>query len=254
LAYSRIVRIGDGITNIFAVDFPLGQLSEDDITARVGTEVDGTGSPAYRTITFLGSSLLKISGSVPRLGTQVVFERTTERDNLAVKFRDGDVMDEDNLDIGLRQAILLLHEVLDGRLKMAVDLSMNGYKLTNLPAPTNSTDATTKAYVDHLIEVVVAGEGALNLVGTLREWSSRHSYDYYTIEEVKNGFQPFSPALLAMANVSPRAAGLEVLTKQTPQEIAEYIGTSEAQDIVLIQMATAYIDSQTRYIDAFAFS
>src|SRR5687767_10158095 len=115
MAFSRLVRIGTGVDNIFSVNFTLGYLSESDITCRVGTEVDGLGDPTYRTVTFLGDNLLEAGGALIAADAVVVFERTVAKDELAVNFADGDVMDEDNLDKANKQLIMLVHEVLDGR-------------------------------------------------------------------------------------------------------------------------------------------
>lgn len=149
MAYSRIVKIGDGATVSFAVSFALGYLAEDNITCRVGTEADGGGSPIYRTITFLGGGMLQISGAAPALGVEVVFERTTSKTTRAVDFSDGDNMAEDNLDLILQQAMLVTHEVLDGRIgPFQTDLDISGYKLTGVGDPTAAQDVATKNYVD----------------------------------------------------------------------------------------------------------
>lgn len=152
MAFSRIVQIGNGSTNIFTMNFTLGYLSDKDITCRVGTEVDGLGNPVYRTITYLGDNLVRISGAPPALAKEVVFERTTLKTGMAVSFSDGDTMDEVNLDIGLRQAILLVHEVLDGRFSdFNTDISMGGFRIHDLGAPLAATDAANKQYIDDRI-------------------------------------------------------------------------------------------------------
>ncbi|QPC44928.1 hypothetical protein HW532_20845 [Kaustia mangrovi] len=149
MAYSQIVRIGDGATTIFAVNFPLGYLDEDDISCRVGNETDGTGQPIYRNITFLGGDLMEIDGNAPANGENVLFTRTTKRNQLVVNFSDGDVMDEDNLDLGFKQAMLLVHEVLDGRIvEYNTPIDLGGFGIKNMADPVDDTDAATKQYVD----------------------------------------------------------------------------------------------------------
>ena len=161
MSYSRVTKIGDGATNQFAVNFALGYLNESDVTARVADEVDGLGEPAYRTITFLSENLLQISGTVPALGEEVVFERTVDKEALNVNFSNGDVLEEVNLDIAQKQAAMAVHEVLDGRFSaFAQDVSAGGFRITDLGPPVDITDATNKEYVDDLVLSVGTVEGA----------------------------------------------------------------------------------------------
>lgn len=150
MALSRVVRVGDGATTQFVVDFALGYISESDVTCRVGNEADGSGDPIYRNITFLSQTLLQIDGTVPATGAKVVFDRTVNKQTLVTDFSNGDIMDEDNLDSVLEQVMMAVHEVLDGRFgEFDADLDMGGFTVKNLAAPVNNTDAATKLYVDN---------------------------------------------------------------------------------------------------------
>lgn len=149
MAYSRITKIGDGASTQFTVNFSLGYLSQGNITARVGTEVDGSGQPAYRPITFLSEGLLQIGGPPAGIGVRVLFERTVQKDALLVNYSDGDVLDESNLDVAQKQAMMVVHEVLDGRFAtLTQDLDHGGFRGINVGAPIAATDAATKQYVD----------------------------------------------------------------------------------------------------------
>ena len=165
MAYSRVIRIGNGSTNQFVLDFALGYLSEDEITCRVGDEVDGSGDPIYRDLTFLSDTLVEVSGAVPGNGVQIVFDRTVEKEDTVVHFSDGDVLDEFNLDISFKQILMSVHEVLDGRFgTFDQDIDMGAFQIKSLGEPTEDDDAVTKSYVDGIMPgnaaLVIAAEDA----------------------------------------------------------------------------------------------
>lgn len=149
MAYSRVVAEGDGTTTQFAVNFALDYLLEADVTCRVGNEVDGSGDPIYRAITFLSTNLIQVGGAIPGDGVQIVFERTVDKDVLRVDYNNGDQLDEDNLMIAQKQAMMAVHEVLDGRFSVLTeDLDAGGFSVINLRDPVDDEDAATKQYVD----------------------------------------------------------------------------------------------------------
>ncbi|WP_197427421.1 hypothetical protein [Bradyrhizobium retamae] len=163
MAYSRVVATGNGSTNQFAVNFALDYLLESDVTCRVGTEVDGGGNPIYRTLTFLSTNLVQVGGSIPGNGVQIVFERTVDKDTLRVDYNNGDQFDEDNLMIAQKQAMMAVHEVLDGRFSVLTqDLDAGGFGVVNVRAPVAANDVATKVYVDTVTDVAIdAGETAV---------------------------------------------------------------------------------------------
>lgn len=149
MAYSRVVLEGDGTTTDFAVNFALDFLLEADVTCRVGTEADGLGDPIYRAITFLATNLINIGGAVVADGVRIVFKRTVDKAVLRVDYNNGDQLDEDNLMIAQKQAMMAVHEVLDGRFSVLTqDLDFGGFTGVNLREPTATSDAATKLYVD----------------------------------------------------------------------------------------------------------
>lgn len=153
MALSRVIRVGDGSTLQFVVDFALGYINETDVTCRVGDEADGLGDPIYRNVTFLSPTLVQIDGAAPGNGVNVVFDRTVDKESLVTDFSNGDILDEDNLDQVLEQIMMAVHEVLDGRFgTFDADLDMGGFQVTNLGTPTEDTDAATKEYVDDKLD------------------------------------------------------------------------------------------------------
>jgi Phage T7 tail fibre protein len=149
MAYSRVVAIGDGHTKQFSVNFALDYLLEADVTCRVGSEVDGSGAPIYRAITFLSTNLIDVAGAPAGDGVQIIFERTVDKNRLRVDYNNGDQLDEDNLMVAQKQAMMAVHEVLDGRFGVLTeDLDVGGHKVVNSAEPVLPTDVATKNYVD----------------------------------------------------------------------------------------------------------
>lgn len=152
MALSIVSIPGDGVTDTFNVSFALGILDRTSVTAWVTGEFDGGGNKVYRTITYLTDTMLKISGAKAGVGVMVVFTRTVSQTNLIVNYEDGDIMNEVNLNTSQKQALMLVHQVLDGRFSAFIqNVSAGGFKITNLGTPTVGTDAATKAYADSLI-------------------------------------------------------------------------------------------------------
>lgn len=159
MSLSTVVIPGDGTTDTFTVSFALGWLERTDITAWVEGEFDGGGGKVFRTITFLTDTLLKISGAPAGAGVNVIFTRTVTDQHLIVDYEDGDIMNEENLNTAQKQALMLIHQVLDGRFTaFAQDVSAGGFSLTNLRDPIANQDAATKKYVDD--RIVTGGDAA----------------------------------------------------------------------------------------------
>lgn len=141
MAYSRVVKKGNGVTTQFTVNFALGYLDPADVTC----SVNGVGKP----IQFMSANVIKVLGSPVANGLDIIFDRTVDKTALEVDFTDGDILNEKNLDSSQKQAFMAVHEVLDGKFgTIAANLDMGGNKITNLGYPTAATDAASKQYVD----------------------------------------------------------------------------------------------------------
>lgn len=161
MAYSRINYVGNGSTTQFSINFQLGFLSRADVTCHVIGEVDGLGNQLYRTLTWINDGLVSISGTAPATGTTVVFERTVDKDALVHDYSDGASIVEENLDQSNKQNIMLVHEVLDGRLGVLQnDLDFGQYTAKNLADPVDDQDAVNLQYFE-------ANNALVNLQGAL---------------------------------------------------------------------------------------
>lgn len=141
MAHSYFKYKGDGSTKTFAIPFILGFFKPEDISVRVGDEVDGLGQPVYRTWTFLpgNQGMIQIDGAVPGVGVDVVIKRTVSKTQLIHDFQKGEPLDELSLDESHKQLMMAIHELMDGRniqflegLNVLGDINMNGHYIRNL--------------------------------------------------------------------------------------------------------------------------
>lgn len=110
---SIIEYTGDGSTIQYAINFTGGYTSEDHVYCQVNNEVDGSGDPVYRTLTFISEGLVDIGGTVPGLGEPIEFKRITPVDTPVVDFEDGVVFTEADIDAGFQQVLFGVQEAQD---------------------------------------------------------------------------------------------------------------------------------------------
>lgn len=158
MANSIITYTGDGVTVQYAVNFTLGVLRREYVTCQVNNEVDGLGDPVYRTLEWVSDGLVNIQGDVPINGASIVFKRTMPKDELIHDYSDGVPILEANLDDSNKQTLMSIHEFLDGRLGdgFTQDIDMNGYKIINLGAGEDDTDAATVEQLNDAMSAVEA--------------------------------------------------------------------------------------------------
>lgn len=178
MANSIITETGDGSTTQFALNFTLGILRRDYVTCRVGSEVDGLGAPVYRTLEWITDGLVNIQGDVPGVGVPIVFKRTMPKNALINDYTDGVPIIEKNLDDSNLQTMMSIHEFLDGRLEggFVQDLTMNGFKITDLGDGVADTDAANMKQLNetvaHADDVLSDAEDARDLA---EDWANKTS-------------------------------------------------------------------------------
>lgn len=112
-ANSIVTKTGDGVTTDFTFSFTGGYIDESHVYCQVAEEVDGTGSPVYRDITFLSEGTIRVGGDVPELGAEVQISRRTPIITSINDFADGDVLTSDNLDLSFDQLVKFSQELED---------------------------------------------------------------------------------------------------------------------------------------------
>lgn len=145
MAFSRLTYPGDGSTVSFTINFPLGFLSRSDVVAYVRGELDGLGGQIYRTITWINDGLITISGAAPTVGQTLVIDRTVSKTSLKHSYANGVPIEASNLDESNKQAIMAVHEVLDGRFSgsQGGDFNLGTNRVINMGNAVDPQDAVT---------------------------------------------------------------------------------------------------------------
>lgn len=157
MAHSIIVTDGTNGFGPYTLNFTLGILSRDLIQCRVNEEVDGLGDPVYRDLEWITDGMVNIdSGDEPTALDTVTFTRTMDVEELIHDYTDGATITESNLDESNKQAIMLIHQFLDGRITEPLqnDLDMGDHKIINLADGTDETDAVNLGQLQPVLDVL----------------------------------------------------------------------------------------------------
>lgn len=116
----------------------------------INVYLDGVLSTAY---SWSSDVLITLTSALSE-STVVTLVRRTDKEALYIAFGDGAAFIRENLDTQNTQFLHLAQELVEGRSIDGFygDLSMNGYRITNLGTPTSDTDAVNKVYVDGLVD------------------------------------------------------------------------------------------------------
>ncbi|APD20665.1 tail fiber protein [Klebsiella phage KPV811] len=115
--------------------------------------LDGVETTGY---TWTSATNIRLNSALTA-STTVLLIRKTEREYLYIEFASGSPFIEGNVDSQNTQFLHLAQELVEGRAIPGFygNISMNGYRITNVADPINLQDAATKGYVD-------AGDARLN--------------------------------------------------------------------------------------------
>lgn len=108
--------------------------------------LDGVETTGY---TWTSSTNIRLNTALTA-DTTVLLIRKTEREYLYIEFASGSPFIEVNVDSQNTQFLHLAQEMVEGRAIPGFygNISMNGYRITNVADPINPQDAATKHYVD----------------------------------------------------------------------------------------------------------
>lgn len=108
--------------------------------------LDGVETTGY---TWTSATNIRLNSALTA-STTVLLIRKTEREYLYIEFASGSPFIEVNVDSQNTQFLHLAQELVEGRAIPGFygNISMNGYRITNVADPTDPQDAATKSYVD----------------------------------------------------------------------------------------------------------
>ena len=108
--------------------------------------LDGVETAGY---TWTSATNIRLNSALTA-STTVLLIRKTEREYLYIEFASGSPFIEVNVDSQNTQFLHLAQELVEGRAIPGFygNISMNGYRITNVADPTDPQDAATKNYVD----------------------------------------------------------------------------------------------------------
>lgn len=116
--------------------------------------LDGIETTEY---TWTSSTNIHLNSPLPAEAV-VLLIRKTEREYLYIEFASGSPFIEVNVDSQNTQFLHLAQELVEGRAIPGFygDISMNGYRITNLADPSQAHDAVTKEYADNLYQDAIS--------------------------------------------------------------------------------------------------
>ena len=105
-----------GGSQVFPVNFALGFLNREDVQVYVEGELDGEGGIVFRDFTWQHDGEVTVTDDIPN-DTVVVVQRTVSKENLVVDFNLEGSATRRNIQFGLQQAMMAMHEFIDGRVE-----------------------------------------------------------------------------------------------------------------------------------------
>ena len=118
MGLSTNTYVYSGGARTFPVNFALGFLNRDDVTVYVEGEFDSSGQQIYREFTWNSDSEIVVTDPIDTTqgNKRVTVQRTVSKEELVVDFNAEGSATRRNLQFGLKQAMMAMHEFIDGRI------------------------------------------------------------------------------------------------------------------------------------------
>lgn len=130
--------------------------------------------------TWASDSVIRLDTPLTK-STEILLVRRTDREYLFILFASGAPFISGNLDTQNTQFLHLAQEMVEGRSIEGFygDVSMNGYRITNLGTPVDAADAVNKEYVDSAN--ALQDNRILTLEGAFNSGFTTAAYPYRTV-------------------------------------------------------------------------
>lgn len=206
MAYSFVLKTGDGTTKVFA--FTFDYLSANHLSV----EVDGVA-----TAFTMPSDYSVQLATAPANGAVVEIRRTTPIGAVEVDYQDGSTLVEDDLDKSALQNLFAAQEAkdsADSALRYGSDnlYDAESRRITNVADPVNDQDAMTLAYMEtNFLDGITADKTAAAASAALADASATDA------ETAKTAAQTAQAAAeAAQTAAAADAAGIEALVQNVP--------------------------------------
>tara|TARA_Y100000296_G_scaffold66371_1_gene78395 strand:+ start:27422 stop:27955 length:534 start_codon:yes stop_codon:yes gene_type:complete len=154
LSINEIVYTGG--SRVFTFNFALGYLNRSDVSVYVQGELDGQSNQLYRTFTWNSDNEIEVTDPITATITApatVVIQRTVSKDTLVVDFKKEGSATRTNLMFGITQAMMAMHEFIDGRIEPLEDVYPFSEYLNQMIEHMNQTEVyrdETKVFADEV--------------------------------------------------------------------------------------------------------
>jgi hypothetical protein len=198
MAVTQNTYTGDGTTVLFSFSFPY--LSEDDVKVSVnGTIVTNYIFSTASSIQFLAA---------PANGATIQIYRETDIEETAATIFPGSAIKAKDLSNNFSQTLYSVQEVVSRTLStlggtLSGILNMSGFRITNLGAPSASTDAATRQYVDTAVgagitdgnkgDITVSSSGTILRVVGVAQNVDNTATGYFDLPSGTTAQRPGSP-------------------------------------------------------------
>lgn len=124
MGLSTNTYVYSGGAQTFPVNFALGFLNRSDVTVYVEGEFDGQDNQVYRAFTWNSDNEIVVTDAIDVSGgsKNVTVQRTVDKDELVVNFNAEGSATRRNIQFGLTQAMMAMHEFIDGRIEPLEDV------------------------------------------------------------------------------------------------------------------------------------